>query len=132
VLNAFRGTPPATLADGTPRLLFFWATWCGPCKAALPEVLAYEATAHTSVIAITDEPADQLTAFFQQLTAPFPQTVAIDELRRAFVAYGLSGTPTFVLVDGQGIVQSYVTGYSPQKGLGIDGWTWRDRPAQKP
>jgi thioredoxin-related protein len=53
-------------------------------------------------------------------------------VRRAFLAYGLSGTPTFVLVDGQGIVQSYATGYTPQKGLGIDGWTWRDRPAQKP
>ncbi len=68
----------------------------------------------------------------QQRTTPFPQTVAINEVRRAFLAYGLSGTPTFVLVDGQGIVQSYATGYSPQKGLGIDGWTWRDRPAQKP
>ena len=131
-LTAFRGTPPATLADGTPHLLFFWATWCGPCKAALPEVLAYEAATRSQVIAITDEPADQLTAFFQQRTAPFPQTVAIDEVRRAFLAYGLSGTPTFVLVDGQGIVQSYATGYSPQKGLGIDGWTWLDRPAHKP
>ena len=84
------------------------------------------------MIAITDEPADQLTAFFQQRTAPFPQTVAIDEVRRTFLTYGLSGTPTFVLVDGQGIVQSYATGYTPQKDLGIDGWTWRDRPAPKP
>jgi hypothetical protein len=47
-------------------------------------------------------PVEQLTTFFQQYTAPFPQTIAIDEVRRAFQAYGLSGTPTFVLVDGQG------------------------------
>ncbi len=131
-LTAFRGMPPATLADGRAHLLVFWATWCAPSKAALPEVLAYEAATHTRVIAITDEPADQLTAFFQQFTSPFPQTVAIDEVRRAFLAYGVSGTPTFVLVDGQGIVRSYAAGYNPQKGLGIEGWTWRDRPAQKP
>jgi thiol-disulfide isomerase/thioredoxin len=131
-LTAFRGTPPATLVDGTPHLLVFWASWCVPCKAAVPEVLSYEAATHTPVIAITDEPADQLTVFFRQLTTPFPQTVALDEVRRAFLAYGVSGTPTFVLVDGQGIVRSYSTGYTPQKGLGIDGWTWRDRPPEKP
>jgi thioredoxin-related protein len=95
-------------------------------------VLAYEAATHTPVIAITDEPADQLTAFFQQGTTPFPQTVAIDEVRRAFLAYGVSGTPTFVLIDGQGIVRSYSTGYSSEKGVGIDGWSWRDRPAPRP
>ncbi len=131
-LTAFRGTPPATLADGTPHLLVFWATWCAPSKASLPEVLAYEGATQTPVIAITDEPADKLTAFFHQLTTPSPQTVAIDEVRRAFLAYGVSGTPTFVLIDGQGIVRSYSTGYTPQKGLGIDGWKWTDRPAQKP
>ncbi len=131
-LAAFRGTPPATLADGTPHLLFFWATWCAPCKASLPEVLAYEAATHTPVIAITDEPADQVAAFFRQFTSPFPQTVAIDEVRRAFLAYGVSGTPTFVLVDGRGMVRGHSTGYSADKGVSIDGWTWRDRPAQKP
>jgi thioredoxin-related protein len=83
-------------------------------------------------LAITDEPADQLTAFFQQGTTPFLQTVAIDEVRRAFLAYGVSGTPTFVLIDGQGIVRSYSTGYSSEKGVGIDGWSWRDRPAPRP
>jgi hypothetical protein len=73
-----------------------------------------------------------LTAFFKHLKTSFPGTVAIDEVRRAFVAYGVSGTPTFVLVDGRGIIRSYSTGYDARKGLGIDGWTWRDRPAQKP
>jgi thiol-disulfide isomerase/thioredoxin len=127
-VTAFRGQLPATLADGTRRLLFFWATWCAPCKASLPELLAYETATHTPVIAITDEPAQQLTAFFQRLAAPFPKMVAIDELRRTFLAYGLSGTPTFVLVDGRGIVRSYSVGYDLRKGLGIHGWIWRERP----
>ena len=50
--------------------------------------------------------------------------MATDELRRSFLAYGVSGTPTFVLVDGDGVIRSYSVGYSPAKGLGIEGWTW--------
>lgn len=131
-LVAYRGTAPMTLSDGTPRLLFFWATSCGACKAALPEVLSYEAATRTPVIAITDESADQVTAFFEGFTQPFPEMVAVDESRRSFVAYGVSGTPTFVLVDGRGIVRSYTTGYRRARGLGIDGWTWHAEPVQKP
>jgi thiol-disulfide isomerase/thioredoxin len=127
VLGAYRGTPPPSLATGTPHLLFFWATWCAPCKAALPELLAYADATRTTVVAITDEPADQLAPFFKSFDKPFPATVAIDELRKAFLAYGVNGTPTFVLVDGTGKVQHAATGYNAKKGLGIDGWTWAHR-----
>jgi len=36
----------------------------------------------------------------------------------------VSGTPTYVLVDGEGHVRSQTTGYTPEKSLGIDGWKW--------
>jgi hypothetical protein len=41
----------------------------------------------------------------------------------------VSGTPTFVLVDGKGAVQSYATGYTPAQGLPLEGWTWAKRAA---
>jgi thiol-disulfide isomerase/thioredoxin len=131
-LAAYRGTLPRSLANGSPHLLFFWATWCMPCKAALPEVLAYEKETGTQVIAITDEPPDHLDTFFKAKPGPFPQTVAVDEFRTGFVNYGVSGTPSFVLVDGKGIVRSYSSGYTPSKGLGIDGWSWAGREGQAP
>ena len=126
----YRGTLPERLADGKPHLLFFWATWCAPCKASLPEVLAFEQERGVQVIAITDEPAEQLEPFFAKFTNPFPATVAVDELRRAFQAYGVSGTPTFVLVDLEGRVASTSSGYTPEKGLGIEGWSWSKRAAR--
>jgi len=128
-LAAYRGTLPPSLADGKPHLLFFWATWCMPCKASLPEVLAFEKESGTQVIAITDERPETLDPFFKARTEPFPYTVAVDEFRTTFVNYGVSGTPTFVLVDGNGIVRQYATGYAPAKGLGIDGWKWSGRNA---
>jgi hypothetical protein len=59
-VEAYRGTVPEDVARGGPYLLFFWATWCAPCKAALPEVVAFERERGTKVIAITDELPDQL------------------------------------------------------------------------
>ena len=127
-LSAYRGALPATLADGKPHLLMFWATWCAPCKASLPEVLAFEQERQTQVIAITDEQHDALDPFFQSFGKPFPETVAIDEFRKAFLAYGVSGTPTFVLIDGAGKVVSHATGYNAEKGIGVADWKW-SRPA---
>lgn len=129
-VDAFRGRIPSSLANGTPHLLFFWATWCLHCKAALPEVLAFEREHKVPVIAITDELPEQLQSFFAKFTDGFPQIVATDEYRRSFVAYGVSGTPTFVLIDGQGIIRSYAVGYSATTGLPIDGWTWSGRTAK--
>jgi thiol-disulfide isomerase/thioredoxin len=124
LLDPYRGDVPVSLADGRSRLLFFWATWCGICKAAVPELLAFEAARGTEVVAVTDETATELDPFFAEWKAPFPAIVTSDESRASFRSYGVSGTPTFVLIDGDGVVQMHATGYMKKKGLQIDGWTW--------
>src|SRR5262249_21340095 len=116
-LKPYRGTLPVELTRGGPYLLFFWATWCAPCKASLPGVVAFERESGVPVVAITDEPPEKLDAFFAKYNGPFPSIVAVDELRRAFLAYGVSGTPTFVLADATGKVQSIAIGYQPDVGL---------------
>jgi thiol-disulfide isomerase/thioredoxin len=126
-LSAYRGTVPTELTDGRSHLLFFWATWCAPCKAAIPELLAFEQERGTQVIAITDEGAELLDPFFERFKNPFPATVATDELRQAFQTYAVSGTPTFVLIDGTGRVTSQSTGYTPELSLGVAGWSWSKR-----
>jgi thiol-disulfide isomerase/thioredoxin len=122
-LDSFRGD--RAFAAGRPRLLFFWATWCAPCKASLPEVMAFAAARNIEVVAITDEDSDTLAAFFEKFKDPFPRTVAMDPYRAAFQAYGVSGTPTFVLIDANGVVRHYHSGYSMQKGLEIEGWDYQ-------
>jgi len=126
-IQAFRGNSPSELTGEGPYLLFFWATWCGPCKAALPELAAFERERNVPVLAITDEGAESVEAFLEKHEGPFPGTVAVDEFRRSFLAYGVSATPSFILVDAQGKVQSIKTGYRASNGLMIEDWTWEGR-----
>jgi thiol-disulfide isomerase/thioredoxin len=120
---SYRGPAPPT--DRGPFLLFFWATWCGPCKESLPEVLAFSRQRNIPVVAVTDEGREDLDAFFRRWRAPFPQTVVSDENRASFSAYAVSGTPTFVLVDEAHKVQSYAVGYQRgARGIAVPGWRW--------
>lgn len=127
-VDLFRGAKK--LAKGKPRLLFFWATWCLPCKAAVPEILAFAEARNVEVVAITDESEKTLEAFFQQYNYPFPEIVARDRYRLTFQDYGVSGTPTFVLLGAAGKVEYYKTGYAPMLGLEIEGWKWPPEDAK--
>lgn len=132
-LAPLRGEVPASLADGRTRLLFFWATWCMPCKKSLPELMAFARTRGVEVLAITDEDPEVVETFLASGGAPeFPPIVLRDPKRRTHRAYGVSGTPTFVLVDGGGKVVSVSSGYSPKKGLGVPGWQGEGRRGARP
>lgn len=111
------------------HLLFFWASWCRPCRNALPEVLAFGRDRNLPVIAITDEYPEEIEDFFREHPSPPLQIVATDRRRVHFQKYGVSGTPTFVLVDAQGTVRHYQTGYDVGSGLRVEGWRWQGREA---
>ncbi|HTM45212.1 MAG TPA: redoxin family protein [Polyangiaceae bacterium] len=123
-VKGYRGPVDTILSKHKKHLLYFWATWCGPCKLSVPELLALEKQMKIPVVAVTDENDKVLDAFFKKFTNPFPKTVAMDAGRRTFVAYGVAGTPTFVLVDEHNAVQWYQVGYNPNAGLSVPGWKW--------
>jgi hypothetical protein len=77
-----------------------------------------------SVLAITDEDEDTVSRFLEGRGQAFFDQVALDPFRQAFASYGISGTPTILLLDRQGIIRHRQVGYSPDKGVTIEGWSW--------
>ena len=76
------------------------------------------------VVAITDEDPEDVSEFVRQHPGLLPERIATDRRRELFERYGVSGTPTFVLVDERDVVRHVQTGYDARKGIGIAGWRW--------
>mgnify|MGYP000703536864 CR=1 FL=1 len=87
-------------------------------------------------IEISDEDAETVAGYVEKQGDDFFSHVAVDPLRKSFIAYGVSGTPTVVLVDGDGVVRHRQVGYQPKTGLTVKGWSWpapggREEPAAR-
>lgn len=112
VLAPLAGTPPlgdADLRRGAPVLVNLFASWCIPCRAEAPQLLALRQRGIAVVgIAVRDAPAD--TARFVAATgAPFLR-IGLDPKGRVQPALGSAGVPETWLVDGGGIVRARFRG----------------------
>jgi len=99
------------LADQRGKLVYvdFWATWCAPCVAEMPNVAkAYEKFNADGLVVIGisfDRDADALRRFVEQRKIPWPQILAEGAERGPLAqAYGVAGIPATFLIGPDGTV----------------------------
>ena len=81
-------------ADGQPRLLNVWATWCVPCIAEAPQL---EELAKRGV-------PEAIAQFLEQYGDPYA-AIARDDIAEVQLALGSSGVPETFVIDGKGIIR---------------------------
>jgi cytochrome c biogenesis protein CcmG/thiol:disulfide interchange protein DsbE len=103
---ALRDDPPPTDADlRAPgvKLVNFWASWCGPCRAEHP-LLSQLAAEGLPVIGINykDEP-DKARRFLAELGDPYAK-IGADPTGRIGIDWGIYGIPETFVVGPDGTV----------------------------
>lgn len=97
---------------GQRVLLNFWATWCPPCRAEMPDIEEFYLNHDVVVLAVnlTDaEPnVQQVQDFVDEYYLSFP--ILLDETVSVATMYEIQPIPTSYLIDSNGVIQNKAFG----------------------
>ena len=95
------GVASADFRSGKPRLLNIFASWCVPCAAEAPQLMALKrAGVEIDAIAIRDARPD-VDRFLDRYGNPYAR-IGLDERSAVQIALGSSGVPESFVIDGKG------------------------------
>ncbi|SDY71175.1 Peroxiredoxin [Proteiniborus ethanoligenes] len=93
-------------------LLNFWASWCPPCRAEMPDLdKLYEENKDDDFIVLAvnlGESEDTVKKFIEQNGYGFP--VLLDKTQEVGITYQTFSIPTSVMVDKEGKIRAYRPG----------------------
>ena len=110
-----------TLSDYKGKTVFlnFWATWCPPCRAEMPEIQEIyeeygENNSDVIILGIAspevgqESSAEDIAAFLSENNYTYPVVMDTDGIMSYY--YGISAYPTTFMIDKDGNVYGYVPG----------------------
>ena len=110
------GGQDVSLSDwrGSPVMLNFWATWCGPCRAEMPfmqEIFEDKEWSDKGVVILAvngGETAAQVAKFMEAAGFTFP--VLLDISQNVARAYNVRNIPATFFIDNDGIIKDVKIG----------------------
>ena len=105
---------------GKTIFLNFWATWCPPCKAEMPDIQeiyeTYDTEGEDALVVLgvatpsmgQEGTEEEIKAFLEENGYTYP--VLMDTEGELFGAYGVYSLPTTFMIDREGNVFGYVSG----------------------
>jgi thiol-disulfide isomerase/thioredoxin len=111
---------------GKPVVVVVWGSWCTPCRAEAPDVVAAAARlkgeAHFVGVNIRDPSTSQARSFVRRFEVPYPSFYSPDG--RALLAFRGTLTPnsipSFVVLDADGRVAASIIGVLPSTTTLVD------------
>lgn len=105
---------------GKTVVLDFWGTWCKPCLMATPGLIKMNKKfAEQPVVFIgvaVNDQEDSWAAYIDKNKLEWPQF--FDQTRKVATPFKVSAFPTYIIIDGDGIVRARKSGWGPD----TDGW----------
>lgn len=101
---------------GKKVILNFWATWCPPCRAEMPDMQKfYDEQADSENVEIlavnlttADKGMDKINAFVEEFSLTFP--IPMDTEGEIGDLYQAASIPTSYMIDTEGRVQQKIVG----------------------
>ncbi|PAV29609.1 alkyl hydroperoxide reductase [Virgibacillus profundi] len=97
---------PVRLSDyrGSRVMLNFWATWCPPCRAEIPDMQKLYDNKDVTILAVNmAESQDTVTKFVKEFEMTFP--VPMDVESEVMETYQVQAYPTSYMIDSNGRIQ---------------------------
>jgi thiol-disulfide isomerase/thioredoxin len=105
-INAFKGKYV---------LIDFWASWCGPCRKAIPEIKELYSKYKGSGLEVLSVSVDTDNAAWRKAMSeenmPWPQVLSPDK-NKTMATFMIIGIPTLYLIDREGKIVEKYTGFS--------------------